>query len=155
MPAYFPLELIHAAGGYPVQLWGAECRVDHAEAYLQPYCCSVARSLLELEMRGIAGGDRSLCLHLAVRHADQPQGALPPAVSTSRSWSSPSRSRSTAEGRRGFLCHRRRKDPERSSKAVTGRTGVDRGACGSPPDVSAACAPCSGSSTGCAGRSRG
>jgi bcr-type benzoyl-CoA reductase subunit C len=54
LPAYFPLELIHAAGGYPVQLWGAGVAIDHAEAYLQPYCCSVARSVLELEMRGSA-----------------------------------------------------------------------------------------------------
>ncbi len=54
LPAYFPLELIHAAGGYPVQLWGAGVAIDHAEAYLQPYCCSVARSALELEMRGSA-----------------------------------------------------------------------------------------------------
>jgi len=54
LPAYFPLELIHAAGGYPVQLWGAGVAIDHAETYLQPYCCSVARSTLELEMRGSA-----------------------------------------------------------------------------------------------------
>lgn len=52
MPAYFPLELIHAAGGYPVQLWGADLPVEHAGAYLQTYCCSVARSAMELEMRG-------------------------------------------------------------------------------------------------------
>lgn len=54
LPAYFPLELIHAAGGYPVQLWGAGVAIDRAEAYLQPHCCSVARSVLELEMRGSA-----------------------------------------------------------------------------------------------------
>ena len=54
MPAYFPLELIHAAGGYPVQLWGAGLTIEHADAYLQSYCCSVARSLLEIEMAGLA-----------------------------------------------------------------------------------------------------
>ncbi len=54
MPAYFPLELIHAAGGTPVQLWGAGGPVEHADALLQSYCCSVSRSLLELEMRGAA-----------------------------------------------------------------------------------------------------
>ena len=54
MPAYFPLELIHAAGGYPVQFWGAGLSIEHADAYLQSYCCSVARSLLEIEMRGLA-----------------------------------------------------------------------------------------------------
>lgn len=52
LPAYFPLELVHAAGGYPVQIWGAGGAIDHAETYLQPYCCSVARSALEIEMRG-------------------------------------------------------------------------------------------------------
>jgi len=55
LPAYFPLELIHAAGGYPVQLWGAGGSIEHADACLQSYCCSVSRSLLELEMRGVTG----------------------------------------------------------------------------------------------------
>ena len=54
MPAYFPLELIEAAGGYPVQLWGNNLPMEKADAYLQSYCCSVARSVLELELRGIA-----------------------------------------------------------------------------------------------------
>jgi bcr-type benzoyl-CoA reductase subunit C len=54
MPAYFPMELIYAAGGYPVQLWGNNLPLEKSDAYLQSYCCSVARSLLELELRGIA-----------------------------------------------------------------------------------------------------
>jgi bcr-type benzoyl-CoA reductase subunit C len=54
MPAYFPLELIDAAGGYPVQLWGNNLPIEKSDAYLQSYCCSVARSVLELELRGIA-----------------------------------------------------------------------------------------------------
>jgi bcr-type benzoyl-CoA reductase subunit C len=54
MPAYFPLELIHASGGYPIQLWGADLPVEYADIYLQSYCCSVARSALELEMQGRA-----------------------------------------------------------------------------------------------------
>jgi len=53
MPAYFPLELIDAAGGYPVQLWGNNLAIENSDAYLQSYCCSVARSVLELELRGI------------------------------------------------------------------------------------------------------
>jgi bcr-type benzoyl-CoA reductase subunit C len=52
MPAYFPLELIWAAGGYPVQLWGNNLPIQNADAYMQSYCCSVARSVLELELRG-------------------------------------------------------------------------------------------------------
>jgi bcr-type benzoyl-CoA reductase subunit C len=54
MPAYFPLELIEAAGGYPVQLWGNNLPIEKADAYLQSYCCSVARSVMELEMRQIS-----------------------------------------------------------------------------------------------------
>ncbi len=54
MPAYFPMELIEAAGGYPVQLWGNNLPIEKADAHLQSYCCSVARSAMELEMRGIA-----------------------------------------------------------------------------------------------------
>ena len=54
MPAYFPMELIEAAGGYPVQLWGNNFPIEKADAYLQSYCCSVARSVMELEMRGIS-----------------------------------------------------------------------------------------------------
>jgi bcr-type benzoyl-CoA reductase subunit C len=54
MPAYFPMELIYAAGGYPVQLWGNNLPLEKSDAYLQTYCCSVARSVLELEMRGSA-----------------------------------------------------------------------------------------------------
>jgi len=54
MPAYFPLELIYAAGGLPVQLWGNNLPLEKADAYLQSYCCSVARSVLELELRGTA-----------------------------------------------------------------------------------------------------
>ena len=52
MPAYFPMELIYAAGGYPVQLWGNNLPIEKSDAYLQAYCCSVARSVLELELIG-------------------------------------------------------------------------------------------------------
>jgi len=52
MPAYFPMELIDAAGGYPVQLWGNNLPLGKSDAYLQTYCCSVARSVLELELIG-------------------------------------------------------------------------------------------------------
>ena len=54
MPAYFPMELIYAAGGYPVQLWGNNLPLERSDAYLQSYCCSVARSVLELELKGIS-----------------------------------------------------------------------------------------------------
>lgn len=54
MPAYFPMELIEAAGGYPVQLWGNNLPIKHADSYLQGFCCSVAKSMMELELRGSA-----------------------------------------------------------------------------------------------------
>ena len=54
MPAYFPLELIYAAGGYPVQLWGNNLPIEKSDAFLQSYCCTVARSVLELELSGSA-----------------------------------------------------------------------------------------------------
>ncbi len=52
MPAYFPMELIEAAGGYPVQLWGNNLQISKADSHLQGFCCSVARSMLELELIG-------------------------------------------------------------------------------------------------------
>ena len=48
------MELIDAAGGYAVQLWGNNLALAKADGYLQSYCCSVARSVLELELLGIA-----------------------------------------------------------------------------------------------------
>jgi (R)-2-hydroxyisocaproyl-CoA dehydratase beta subunit len=54
MPAYFPMELIDAAGGFPVQLWGNNLPIHHADSHLQGYCCSVAKSIMELELRGSA-----------------------------------------------------------------------------------------------------
>ncbi|MBW1709536.1 MAG: 2-hydroxyacyl-CoA dehydratase [Deltaproteobacteria bacterium] len=50
MPAFFPMELIDAAGGYPVQLWGNNLSLGKSDAYLQAFSCSVARSVLELEL---------------------------------------------------------------------------------------------------------
>ncbi len=54
MPAYFPMELIEAAGGYPVQLWGNNLPINNANSHLQVFGCSVARSILELELSGKA-----------------------------------------------------------------------------------------------------
>ena len=52
MPAYFPLELIVAAGGYPVQLWGNSLPPGRSDAYLQSFACSLSKSVLELELVG-------------------------------------------------------------------------------------------------------
>jgi bcr-type benzoyl-CoA reductase subunit C len=54
LPAYFPMELIEAVNGFPVQLWGNNLAIEKADTYLQSFCCSIARSILELEMRNLA-----------------------------------------------------------------------------------------------------
>ncbi len=51
-PAYFPPEWVHAAGGLPVAFWGAALPVARADALLPPFCCPVARSILEMELAG-------------------------------------------------------------------------------------------------------
>jgi len=48
MPPFAPEELIHAAGMLPVGLWGAEIPVRRADAKLQSFACSVARTSLEM-----------------------------------------------------------------------------------------------------------
>ncbi len=48
MPPFVPEELIHAAGMLPVGLWGAEIPVRLADAKLQSFACSIARTSLEM-----------------------------------------------------------------------------------------------------------
>lgn len=45
--SYVPVELIHAAGFTPVRMLLGSPPGDTAGAYMQPFCCSFARSLLE------------------------------------------------------------------------------------------------------------
>jgi len=54
-PVYTPYELAHAAGMLPVGLYGAGGRVeiDHADSRIQSFVCSIARSTLELGLRGL------------------------------------------------------------------------------------------------------
>jgi len=52
MPPFVPEELIHAAGMLPVGLWGAEIPVRLADAKLQSFACSVARTSLEMGLSG-------------------------------------------------------------------------------------------------------
>lgn len=49
-PVYTPRELIHAAGALPVGVMGAwgQVEVDYADARVQSFVCSIARSTLEL-----------------------------------------------------------------------------------------------------------
>jgi benzoyl-CoA reductase/2-hydroxyglutaryl-CoA dehydratase subunit BcrC/BadD/HgdB len=45
--SYVPVELIHAAGFTPVRLLQGPAPGDIAGSFMQPFCCSFARSLLE------------------------------------------------------------------------------------------------------------
>jgi benzoyl-CoA reductase subunit C len=53
-PIYAPLEVIHAAGLMPVGLFGAGGKIElsHAESRFQSFICSIAKSTLELFLRG-------------------------------------------------------------------------------------------------------
>lgn len=53
-PVYVPQEVIHAAGALPVAVWGAgeKIEVEHADARLQSFICSISRSTLELGLTG-------------------------------------------------------------------------------------------------------
>lgn len=53
-PVYAPLEIIHAAGLMPIGMFGAGNKVEisHADSRFQSFICSIAKSTLELFMRG-------------------------------------------------------------------------------------------------------
>ncbi len=53
-PVYAPVEIIHAAGLMPVGLFGAGDKVEisHADSRFQSFICSIAKSTLELFLRG-------------------------------------------------------------------------------------------------------
>ncbi|MDY6795385.1 MAG: 2-hydroxyacyl-CoA dehydratase family protein [Actinomycetota bacterium] len=49
---YTPEEIIYAAGFIPVRLMGAVRTITHADAHLQAYCCSLARTDLDMALAG-------------------------------------------------------------------------------------------------------
>jgi len=53
-PVYAPMELVHAAGMLPVNLFGAGggVEIEAADARIQSFVCSITRSTLELGLRG-------------------------------------------------------------------------------------------------------
>lgn len=52
-PVFVPEELVHAAGAFPVGVWGAEgVPLLRASEYYPPYACSVVQSITELGMGG-------------------------------------------------------------------------------------------------------
>ncbi|MBN2028234.1 MAG: 2-hydroxyacyl-CoA dehydratase [Actinobacteria bacterium] len=50
--SYTPEEIIHAAGFTPVRLMGAVRTITDADAHLQAYCCSLARTDLDMALAG-------------------------------------------------------------------------------------------------------
>lgn len=50
---YGPEEIVHAAGLLPVGMWGAHVPISKARAYLPPFACSIAQSIMELECSGV------------------------------------------------------------------------------------------------------
>ena len=53
LPYFVPEEVIHAAGALPVGIWGAEIPISQADARLQSFTCTMARSSLEMGLRGM------------------------------------------------------------------------------------------------------
>ena len=49
---YTPEEILHAAGLTPVRLMGSVRTLSHADAHLQAYCCSLARTDLDMALAG-------------------------------------------------------------------------------------------------------
>ena len=47
LPGYFPAELLAAGGAYPFRIWGGRAATVNADAELQAYICSMAKSVLE------------------------------------------------------------------------------------------------------------
>jgi benzoyl-CoA reductase subunit C len=55
LPAYMPRELVYAAGGLAVGLWGGGMSVEivQGDAYYQSYICHIPRSVIELAFHGV------------------------------------------------------------------------------------------------------
>lgn len=51
-PAYYPKEILWAMNVLPVEVWDPPLEVNHANAHLQPYICSVVKLGLELILQG-------------------------------------------------------------------------------------------------------
>jgi benzoyl-CoA reductase/2-hydroxyglutaryl-CoA dehydratase subunit BcrC/BadD/HgdB len=47
LPGYFPSELAAAAGAFPIRMWGGRTATVRADAELQSYICTMAKSVLE------------------------------------------------------------------------------------------------------------
>lgn len=52
VPYFGPYELVHAAGMYPVELWGGNIDPSEAHRYYPVFYCSILLSLLEFGLKG-------------------------------------------------------------------------------------------------------
>ena len=98
MPIYFPREIIHAAGGMPVGIFGGGDRkqVIKGDAYYQSYICHIPRSIIELALdkqlehidgfifpsicdviRNLSGIFRQKKIGKFIKYMDLPQNFLP------------------------------------------------------------------------------
>ncbi|MGL5652088.1 MAG: 2-hydroxyacyl-CoA dehydratase subunit D [Paraclostridium sp.] len=51
-PVYCPEEIIHAAGMFPVGIWGGHTELDLAKQYFPAFACSIMQSSLEYGLKG-------------------------------------------------------------------------------------------------------
>lgn len=98
MPIYFPREVIHAAGGLPVGIFGGGDRkqIIKGDAYYQSYICHIPRSIIELALdkhtegfdgyifpsicdviRNLSGIFKQLNIGKFVKYMDFPQNFMP------------------------------------------------------------------------------
>lgn len=98
MPIYFPREIIHAAGGLPVGVFGGGDRkqIIKGDAYYQSYICHIPRSIIELALdkhtahfdgyifpsicdviRNLSGIFKQQKIGTFVKYMDFPQNFLP------------------------------------------------------------------------------
>ncbi len=52
LPIHGPEEIIHAAGMLPVGLWGGNVSINKAGEFLQAFCCSIMKAVMELALNG-------------------------------------------------------------------------------------------------------
>lgn len=52
MPIHCAEEVVHAAGMLPVGMWGGQTTISLANEYLQAFCCSIMKAVMEFTMSG-------------------------------------------------------------------------------------------------------
>jgi bcr-type benzoyl-CoA reductase subunit C len=52
-PVYCPEEIIHAAGMFPMGIWGGDTEIELSKQYLPAFACSIMQSSLEYGLKGI------------------------------------------------------------------------------------------------------